>query len=514
MALLLIVGAARALADAPPLANCTPAPAEAPVCVASRWAEAALTPDLLAALRDRKENHKWDHALAHDCREPRPPEAVVVDGVVDGAAAWSRERGTCVAHWRGCRPKEAAAAPTCGCRRVAAPVARFRAAAPARPTPGAALLVTRAGDGPHRRVRNWGAVRAVVEARFDTVLHHDDAGDIGSLDDQLDRFARAEVVVAPHGAALVGLPATAPGACVVEYLPENYLNLCFAGVARRLNRTYRAARVDARGEADVAALPAMLDACVAARGAPAPARRTALCVVGQERTFAHPLVAASIGRLARLEEPNGRRAAPDFRADVFLALAAAPSPDAAAALAAMGGELVAVGGDTDGRWPNCTGPGGAAGYSMPCMGQWAKFAACARAVEAREDATARRYDVVVKLRTDAAVPFQSGRLAEFLAGPVLAAAAAGARAAWLHPAPGMEDTLAFLARPALGALREFYDWRGARCLNDTIGWCNPSMAYYAAKAANVTLLKYDTRVVHPEIQRTFPDGSAAPHEHH
>jgi len=242
--------------------------------------------------------------------------------------------------------------------------------------------------------------------------------------------------------------------------------------------------------------------------------RTALCVVGQERTFAHPLVAASIGRLARLEEPNGRRAAPDFRADVFLALAAAPSPDAAAALAAMGGELVAVGGDADGRWPNCTGPGGAAGYSMPCMGQWAKFAACARAVEAREDATARRYDVVVKLRTDAAVPFQSDRLAEFLAGPVLAAAAAGARAAWLHPAPGMEDTLAFLARPALGALREFYDWRGARCLNDTIGWCNPSMAYYAAKAANVTLLKYDTRVVHPEIQRTFPDGSAAPHEHH
>ncbi|KAH8073509.1 hypothetical protein JL721_2811 [Aureococcus anophagefferens] len=481
MALLLIVGAARALADAPPLANCTPAPAEAPVCVASRWAEAALTPDLLAALRDRKENHKWDHALAHDCREPRPPEAVVVDGVVDGAAAWSRERGTCVAHWRGCRPKEAAAAPTCGCRRVAAPVARFRAAAPARPTPGAALLVTRAGDGPHRRVRNWGAVRAVVEARFDTVLHHDDAGDIGSLDDQLDRFARAEVVVAPHGAALVGLPATAPGACVVEYLPENYLNLRFAGVARRLNRTYRAARVDARGEADVAALPAMLDACVAARGAPAPAR------------------------------PNGRRAALDFRQR---ALAAAPSPDAAAALAAMGGELVAVGGDTDGRWPNCTGPGGAAGYSMPCMGQWAKFAACARAVEAREDATARRYDVVVKLRTDAAVPFQSGRLAEFLAGPVLAAAAAGARAAWLHPAPGMEDTLAFLARPALGALREFYDWRGARCLNDTIGWCNPSMAYYAAKAANVTLLKYDTRVVHPEIQRTFPDGSAAPHEHH
>ena len=76
---------------------------------------------------------------------------------------------------------------------------------------------------------------------------------------------RAAVIVAPHGSGLFGLAATAPQACVVEFFPERYLNLCYAAVARKLDRTYRGLLIDAAGDAELAALPGVLDECVLRR---------------------------------------------------------------------------------------------------------------------------------------------------------------------------------------------------------------------------------------------------------
>ena len=129
--------------------------------------------------------------------------------------------------------------------------------------PRTALVVTRKDRG----ARNWAAVREVVARRFDVVIDHDDnvEGGLGPLDDQLAHFARAAVIVAPHGSGLFGLAATAPQACVVEFFPERYLNLCYAAVARRLDRTYRGLLIDAAGDAELAALPGVLDECVLRR---------------------------------------------------------------------------------------------------------------------------------------------------------------------------------------------------------------------------------------------------------
>ena len=110
-------------------------------------------------------------------------------------------------------------------------------------------------------------MREIVARRFDVVIDHDDTaeGGLGPLDDQLAHFARAAVIVAPHGSGLFGLAATAPEACVVEFFPERYLNLCYAAVARKLDRTYRGLLIDAAGDAELAALPGVLDECVLRR---------------------------------------------------------------------------------------------------------------------------------------------------------------------------------------------------------------------------------------------------------
>ena len=126
-----------------------------------------------------------------------------------------------------------------------------------------ALVVTRKDRG----ARNWAAVREIVARRFDVVIDRDEnvEGGLGPLDDQLAHFARAAVIVAPHGSGLFGLAATAPQACVVEFLPERYLDLCYAAVARKLDRTYRGLVIDAAGDAELAALPGALDECVLRR---------------------------------------------------------------------------------------------------------------------------------------------------------------------------------------------------------------------------------------------------------
>jgi capsular polysaccharide biosynthesis protein len=48
-----------------------------------------------------------------------------------------------------------------------------------------------------------------------------------SVRDQIDHFAAAEVVVAPHGAALTNLVFARPGVKVLEIFPASYVNSCF-----------------------------------------------------------------------------------------------------------------------------------------------------------------------------------------------------------------------------------------------------------------------------------------------
>jgi capsular polysaccharide biosynthesis protein len=53
-----------------------------------------------------------------------------------------------------------------------------------------------------------------------------------SPQEQIDLFAGAEVVVAPHGAALTNLLFVSPGARVLELFAPNYVNCCFWAISQ------------------------------------------------------------------------------------------------------------------------------------------------------------------------------------------------------------------------------------------------------------------------------------------
>ncbi len=53
-----------------------------------------------------------------------------------------------------------------------------------------------------------------------------------SVRDQIDHYAAAEVVVAPHGAALTNLVFAAPGVRVLEMFPAEYVNQCFWAITQ------------------------------------------------------------------------------------------------------------------------------------------------------------------------------------------------------------------------------------------------------------------------------------------
>ncbi|HSY16178.1 MAG TPA: glycosyltransferase family 61 protein [Jatrophihabitantaceae bacterium] len=81
--------------------------------------------------------------------------------------------------------------------------------------PGRFIYVTRGEQRNNRRVVNEGELlRMLGERGFRTV----DPGAM-SVVDQIRAFAEADVIVAPHGAALANLVFASPGACVVELFP-------------------------------------------------------------------------------------------------------------------------------------------------------------------------------------------------------------------------------------------------------------------------------------------------------
>jgi hypothetical protein len=102
-------------------------------------------------------------------------------------------------------------------------------AAPAdEPRPGSRLYISRA-DADRRRVADEDTLITRLEARgFESVT----LGGM-SVAAQRRRFAAADVIVAPHGAALTNLAWSRPGTRLVELLPLDRPNLAYLRIARQ-----------------------------------------------------------------------------------------------------------------------------------------------------------------------------------------------------------------------------------------------------------------------------------------
>jgi capsular polysaccharide biosynthesis protein len=98
------------------------------------------------------------------------------------------------------------------------------------------LYVTR-GATPHtRRYVEEPDLWPALEARDFTRL---DPGTV-SVQEQIDAFAAAEVVVAPHGAALANLVFARPGVRVLELFAPNYVNPCYWAITQSIpDASYR-----------------------------------------------------------------------------------------------------------------------------------------------------------------------------------------------------------------------------------------------------------------------------------
>jgi capsular polysaccharide biosynthesis protein len=113
----------------------------------------------------------------------------------------------------------------------------LRAHLPARATAGKPrrLYVTRGSRRNSRRLSNEAEVWPLLERRGFTRL---DPGTVG-VQEQIDHFAAAEVVVAPHGAGLSNLVFAPPGVRVLELFHPRYVNPCFWTIADNVGADYR-----------------------------------------------------------------------------------------------------------------------------------------------------------------------------------------------------------------------------------------------------------------------------------
>lgn len=92
------------------------------------------------------------------------------------------------------------------------------------------LYLTR-GSRPHTRiVRNEGEV---VEVLWEFGFEVFDCG-THTVDEQIEAFADAEVIVAPHGASLANLVFTTGQTTVVELFPPDYVNTCYWSLSHQL----------------------------------------------------------------------------------------------------------------------------------------------------------------------------------------------------------------------------------------------------------------------------------------
>jgi capsular polysaccharide biosynthesis protein len=96
--------------------------------------------------------------------------------------------------------------------------------------PGRRLYVTRGSQRHSRIVTNGPEVQAMLAGRGFVEI---DPGTM-SVREQVKAFAEAEVIVAPHGAALTNLVFASPGSLVVEIFAPDYVNICFWALAERV----------------------------------------------------------------------------------------------------------------------------------------------------------------------------------------------------------------------------------------------------------------------------------------
>jgi capsular polysaccharide biosynthesis protein len=96
--------------------------------------------------------------------------------------------------------------------------------------PGRRLYVTRGTQRNSRIVTNGSEVLALLAGRGFVEI---DPGTM-SVVEQVKAFAEADVIVAPHGAALTNLVFASPGSLVVELFAPDYVNICFWALAERV----------------------------------------------------------------------------------------------------------------------------------------------------------------------------------------------------------------------------------------------------------------------------------------
>jgi hypothetical protein len=100
--------------------------------------------------------------------------------------------------------------------------------------PGPRLYISRADATRRRIVEEETLIARLVERGFDSVVL-----DGMGVAEQRARLAAAQLIVAPHGAALTNLAWASPGATLVELLPVERPNLVYFRLARQAGVDYR-----------------------------------------------------------------------------------------------------------------------------------------------------------------------------------------------------------------------------------------------------------------------------------
>lgn len=95
------------------------------------------------------------------------------------------------------------------------------------------------------------------------VVMHDDSN-LPSVREQLQQFANASVIVAPHGAAETFMVASRPGACVIEMMETTFVNRCYIKVAFLMRHRYVGIPLY-HGVVNIADIAAAFHACKSSR---------------------------------------------------------------------------------------------------------------------------------------------------------------------------------------------------------------------------------------------------------
>jgi hypothetical protein len=96
------------------------------------------------------------------------------------------------------------------------------------------LLYVSRQDAQLRPIENEEAIIRMVKQRGFSIV---EAGQ-HTLDQQIDIFRNADVVVGPHGAGMTNTMFSRPGAIVYEFMTHQYVNHCFATIAQNLGHEY------------------------------------------------------------------------------------------------------------------------------------------------------------------------------------------------------------------------------------------------------------------------------------